>query len=213
MAYDVKLPDIGEGVAEGEIVRWLVKAGDAVTEDQPLVEVMTDKASVEIPSPRTGTITTLLGVGSGIVLLASLAGLGVPALRRRVVPPFARGAQVVLDAVRSPRQIALLVGGSLFAYTCFGLALAATLHAFGQSPSLFEVIAANTGVTLIAALVPFPGGTTALASVGLSGALVAVGVPQTAAVGGVLLHQLLTQYIPAVPGWFALRSLVARDEL
>src|ERR1044072_4972599 len=57
--YDVKLPDIGEGVAEGEIVRWLVKVGDAVREDQPLVEVMTDKASVEIPSPRTGTIAAL----------------------------------------------------------------------------------------------------------------------------------------------------------
>jgi pyruvate dehydrogenase E2 component (dihydrolipoamide acetyltransferase) len=60
MPYEVKLPDIGEGVAEGEIVRWLVKAGDRVTEDQPLVEVMTDKASVEIPSPRTGTIAALL---------------------------------------------------------------------------------------------------------------------------------------------------------
>ena len=48
MNYDVKLPDIGEGVAEGEIVKWLVKAGDAVKEEQPLVEVMTDKASVEI---------------------------------------------------------------------------------------------------------------------------------------------------------------------
>ena len=48
MAYDVKLPDIGEGVAEGEIVRWLVRVGDGVKEDQPLVEVMTDKASVEI---------------------------------------------------------------------------------------------------------------------------------------------------------------------
>ena len=44
--YDVKLPDIGEGVAEGEIVRWLVKVGDAVREDQPLVEVMTDRKSV-----------------------------------------------------------------------------------------------------------------------------------------------------------------------
>ena len=59
MSYEVKLPDIGEGVAEGEIVRWLVRAGDAVKEDQPLVEVMTDKASVEIPSPRTGTIEAL----------------------------------------------------------------------------------------------------------------------------------------------------------
>lgn len=59
MPYDVKLPDIGEGVAEGEIVRWLVKAGDSVREDQPLVEVMTDKASVEIPAPRTGVIAAL----------------------------------------------------------------------------------------------------------------------------------------------------------
>ena len=62
MPYDVKLPDIGEGIAEGEIVRWLVRAGDAVKEDQPLVEVMTDKASVEIPSPRTGTITVPTGI-------------------------------------------------------------------------------------------------------------------------------------------------------
>src|SRR5262245_26886330 len=58
--YEVKLPDIGEGVAEGEVVRWLVKTGDAVKEDQPLLEVMTDKANVEIPSPRTGTIAALL---------------------------------------------------------------------------------------------------------------------------------------------------------
>jgi pyruvate dehydrogenase E2 component (dihydrolipoamide acetyltransferase) len=59
MAFEVKLPDIGEGVAEGEIIRWMVKPGDAVKEHQPLVEVMTDKATVEIPSPRTGTIASL----------------------------------------------------------------------------------------------------------------------------------------------------------
>ena len=81
--YDVKLPDIGEGVAEGEIVRWLVKAGDAVKEDQPLVEVMTDKASVEIPSPRTGTISAvhveegaLVPVGTVIISIAVAAAAG-----------------------------------------------------------------------------------------------------------------------------------------
>src|SRR6185503_8037805 len=67
MPFEVKLPDIGEGVAEGEIVRWLVKAGDAVKEDQPLVEVMTDKASVEIPSPRTGTIAALHAAEGAVV--------------------------------------------------------------------------------------------------------------------------------------------------
>lgn len=57
---DFKLPDIGEGVHEGEITKWLVKAGDQVTADQPMVEVMTDKATVEIPSPVTGTVEQLM---------------------------------------------------------------------------------------------------------------------------------------------------------
>src|SRR3954471_1855909 len=85
MPYDVKLPDIGEGIAEGEIVRWMVKVGDAVKDDQPLVEVMTDKASVEIPSPRTGTIAAIhaeagatVPVGSVIVSIA-VAGESVAA--------------------------------------------------------------------------------------------------------------------------------------
>ncbi|HEY4187127.1 MAG TPA: dihydrolipoamide acetyltransferase family protein [Polyangia bacterium] len=56
MTYEFKLPDIGEGVVEGEVVRWLVKEGDRVREDQPLVEVMTDKATVEIPAPRAGVV-------------------------------------------------------------------------------------------------------------------------------------------------------------
>ena len=56
MATDINLPDIGEGVTEGEIVKWLVAPGDSVEEDQPLVEVMTDKATVEVPSPVAGTV-------------------------------------------------------------------------------------------------------------------------------------------------------------
>src|SRR5512140_486040 len=57
--FEFKLPDIGEGVVEGEIVKWLVKPGDAIVEDQPLVEVMTDKATVTIPSPRRGRVLRL----------------------------------------------------------------------------------------------------------------------------------------------------------
>ncbi len=56
---DFKLPDIGEGIAEGEIVKWLVKAGDTVKEHQAVVEVMTDKATVEVPSPAAGVIGEL----------------------------------------------------------------------------------------------------------------------------------------------------------
>jgi pyruvate dehydrogenase E2 component (dihydrolipoamide acetyltransferase) len=59
MAFDFYMPDIGEGVVEGEIVAWRVKVGDKVKLDQPIVEVMTDKATVELPSPRAGTITKI----------------------------------------------------------------------------------------------------------------------------------------------------------
>jgi pyruvate dehydrogenase E2 component (dihydrolipoamide acetyltransferase) len=57
--FEFKLPDIGEGVVEGEIVKWLVKEGDRIGEDQPMVEVMTDKATVEIPSPREGVVAKI----------------------------------------------------------------------------------------------------------------------------------------------------------
>lgn len=60
MVFEFKLPDIGEGVAEGEVVKWLVKEGAEVKENQPLVEIMTDKVNVEIPSPRKGTIQRLM---------------------------------------------------------------------------------------------------------------------------------------------------------
>ena len=55
MAYQFLLPDIGEGVVEAEVLKWFVKPGDAVVEDQPLAEVMTDKATVTIPSPKRGS--------------------------------------------------------------------------------------------------------------------------------------------------------------
>jgi len=59
MAFELILPDIGEGVIEAEIQRWFVTPGDEVQEDQPLVEVMTDKATVTIPSPRRGRVVRL----------------------------------------------------------------------------------------------------------------------------------------------------------
>ncbi len=53
---EVKLPDLGEGVTEGELIKWLVKEGDSIEMDQPFVELMTDKATVEIPSPYSGVV-------------------------------------------------------------------------------------------------------------------------------------------------------------
>jgi pyruvate dehydrogenase E2 component (dihydrolipoamide acetyltransferase) len=67
MAYEFLLPDLGEGLAEAEIVNWLVAIGDTVVEDQPIAEVQTAKANVEIPSPVAGRVS-LLGAQIGQVL-------------------------------------------------------------------------------------------------------------------------------------------------
>jgi pyruvate/2-oxoglutarate dehydrogenase complex dihydrolipoamide acyltransferase (E2) component len=67
VAYEFKLPDLGEGLTEGEIARWLVSEGQELAEDDPLVEIATDKTTVEIPSPAAGTVTKIL-VGEGEVV-------------------------------------------------------------------------------------------------------------------------------------------------
>ena len=59
MATDVKLPELGEGVTEGELVKWIVKVGDTVKPDQTVAEIMTDKATVEVPSPVAGVVKEL----------------------------------------------------------------------------------------------------------------------------------------------------------
>ncbi len=98
-SFEFRLPDIGEGVAEGEVVKWLVSAGDTVQEDQPLVEIMTDKATVEIPSPRAGKIQELrveagqtVPVGDVLVVLSGSSGASQPTPAGVVAEPVAVGA-------------------------------------------------------------------------------------------------------------------------
>ena len=70
--FEFKLPDIGEGVTEGEIVNWLVAVGDGVKEDQDLVEVMTDKATVTITAPTAGKVVETRGEAGSIVPVHSV---------------------------------------------------------------------------------------------------------------------------------------------
>ena len=65
--FAFKLPDIGEGVVEGEVVEWMVAKGDTVKEDDPILSVMTDKATVEIPAPCDGTVTKIIGDAGDIL--------------------------------------------------------------------------------------------------------------------------------------------------
>jgi len=72
MAFEFKLPDIGEGVHEGEIIRWIVKPGDVITEDQPIVEIATDKVTAEIPSPVHGVVKECRGNEGDIIQVGSV---------------------------------------------------------------------------------------------------------------------------------------------
>ena len=99
MDYEFKLPDLGEGVAEGEILRWMVKEGDIVREDQPLVEVMTDKVNVQIPAPRSGKVSRIsvkegevAKVGQTIVVIAQEGGVQVAQAPRAAAPQAAQTA-------------------------------------------------------------------------------------------------------------------------
>ena len=69
--YVVKLPDVGEGIAEAELVEWHVAVGDVITEDQPIADVMTDKATVELPSPVSGTIAKLGAEAGEVIAIGS----------------------------------------------------------------------------------------------------------------------------------------------
>src|SRR4051794_41798785 len=93
-----KLPDVGEGLTEGEILQWLVSVGDIVTVNQPLCEVETAKAAVELPSPYAGTATellfeagTMVDVGAPIITIDTAGG-----------PPPAPGDRPPARAHRGP---------------------------------------------------------------------------------------------------------------
>src|SRR5215469_18972201 len=81
-----KLPDLGEGTVEAEIVAWRVKPGDVVAEDDVIVEVMTDKAAVEVPSPVSGRVVSTTGaagdmvpVGAALIVFETEVGGGAEA--------------------------------------------------------------------------------------------------------------------------------------
>jgi len=100
MAKEFKFPDVGEGITEGEIVRWLVAEGDAVKEDQGLAEIETDKAVVEMPSPFAGKVLKLHFKPGDIVkvgqVLATIGAEGESAAEAApaAAPPAAAGAPV-----------------------------------------------------------------------------------------------------------------------
>ncbi len=109
----IKVPDVGEGIAEVELVAWHVKAGDTVAEDQALADVMTDKASVEIPSPVAGRVLALggevgqmLAVGAELIRIDAAGEGAVPAAAPVPTAVAVPAARPVVDPAAAPTAAA-----------------------------------------------------------------------------------------------------------
>ena len=115
--------------------------------------------------------------------------------------------------MRGPRHLALVIGGNLAVNLLYAFVLLCCLLAFGSTLPFWTLLALRIVLGTVVTLTPVPGGATAVGSLGISGALTALGVPGQLAVAAILLNQLVVNYIPAVPGWFATRHLLTRAYL
>jgi pyruvate dehydrogenase E2 component (dihydrolipoyllysine-residue acetyltransferase) len=129
--YEFKLPDLGEGLTEGEIARWLVAEGDEIAEDQPLVEIQTDKTTVEIPSPAAGLVTSIrvaegeiVRVGTVLVVIGGDPAAPAPPAASNTVlqaPPAAAAERPArVQATPLVRKIAAELGIELETVTPTG---------------------------------------------------------------------------------------------
>jgi undecaprenyl-diphosphatase len=169
----------------------------------------------EIDFGRIDT-TQIVVVVLGVVLLVGVAIaviFGVRRIRRRVMPPIQRAVGTVWGAIKTPSRLALLIVGNVVAQAIWAASLLACLHAYGESMNFWTLLALNIGISVIASLVPIPGGGTAVSAVGIAGMMTAFGVPAAAASAAVLTHQIAVTYLPAVPGWFATNDLVKKGML
>jgi undecaprenyl-diphosphatase len=150
-----------------------------------------------------------------ILVIVAVVGvmLGVPRLRRAVATPARNAGTAIFDALRSPRRVVLLLGGNIVNALLAAAVYLACIVALGSSVNYWALLSLNIIIGTIASLVPLPGGGAAVSSVGMSGALAAAGVPIEVAVAASLVNQIISGYIPAVPGWFATKDLIRANYL
>jgi pyruvate dehydrogenase E2 component (dihydrolipoamide acetyltransferase) len=125
VAYEFKLPDLGEGLTEGEISRWLVSEGQEIAEDEPLVEIATDKTTVEIPSPAGGAVSRILVAEGEVVpvgtVLVVIGGDGAaPEPEPQASAPQPAGREEKVRATPLVRKVAAELGVDLAAVSGTG---------------------------------------------------------------------------------------------
>jgi undecaprenyl-diphosphatase len=203
--------DLASAVASGGL---LINVGNIAAQ----VILLVFAVALSPTSIHTGKIPTdsivevvlialvVLAIGIGVIV-------GVPKVRKLVMPPIKSASATMWAAARSPRRVAQLLGGNAINALMYAAVMAACIEAFGGSINYWTLLAINIFVSTIASLVPIPGGGTAVSSVGMSGALVAAGISNEVAVAAVLANQLVANFIPAVPGWWATNDLLHDDYL
>jgi uncharacterized membrane protein YbhN (UPF0104 family) len=162
--------------------------------------------------PVNGILRTVALVVVALGVVAAVA-FGIPRLRRAVLPPVEQALGTIWTALRSRRQLSLIIGGNLGVSLLYGCCLLFCLRAFDANLSFWTVLAVSIGVGTLASLIPIPGGSAAAGALGLTGVLVGLGLSTEAAVAATLANQLTVTYLPAIPGWFATRHLLAHNYL
>ena len=155
MALEFKLPDIGEGIAEGEITRWHVQEGQTVKENDPFVEVMTDKATVEITAPASGKIAAIkfaagatAPVGAVIAVIETSGGSGA-ALQKAQAATASAGSATDRPAAPAPRPAVAASGSASASASAAAPARAAAPMADGGNGGV--AVAAASGKRVLAA--------------------------------------------------------------
>jgi uncharacterized membrane protein YbhN (UPF0104 family)/tRNA A-37 threonylcarbamoyl transferase component Bud32 len=164
----------------------------------------------EIPVSDIVKVLVLVAV---LIAIVTVLIFKVPKLRKQVLPPVKSAVTTMRNALRSPRRVFELLAGNIVNALMYATVMLFCIYAFGGSINFWTLLAINIFVGTIASLVPIPGGGTAVSAVGMSGALTAVGVSTEVAVAAVLANQLVANFIPAVPGWFATNNLLHDDYL
>ena len=166
--------------------------------------------SVSLPDPHW------LLVGLAVVVVLGAAAFAVPATRRlvrqRVLSAVMRAADGIVDVVRNPGKVALLLGGSVLVTLFYLLTCWFSLEAFGGGVPFATVGAVFLVALAIATAAPTPGGLGAMEAALIAG-LVSAGLDNTVAVPAVFMYRLFTFWIPILPGWFAFRWLERHDYL
>ena len=127
--------------------------------------------SLDIGGVAVSGIVKTLAVAFLVLGVGTAVTLGVPRLRRTVVPPVVEAASTIWTALRSLRQVALMVGGNMAVSLMFGFCLLCCVRAFGGDLSYWTLLAVTIGVGTLSALIPVPGGGSAVGSVGMAGVL------------------------------------------